>query len=527
MLLIACGESPPNLVLITIDTLRADRLGSYGHTEATSPNLDALAAQGVLFVNASTNIPRTTQAVATLFTGRYPHEHGVAEIGEALREEETTLAEILRGAGYRTAGISANPVAGSLQGLEQGFESFVSKRNLHQRHPVTGDTESGPRTSEMGPAEAVTREALDWLGGHGRGPYFLWLLYFDPHWRYNPPAPYNDVVDWEDFNFYRDLVEFVPKNATVFYNLNGRSAAVLPQVSKLYDSEVRYTDAMIGELLSGIRSRNDAENTVIVVMADHGESLGEHGYYYQHGDFVYQSTMRVPLIFHQPGVLPEGVRLAAPVSNLDIAPTLLSLLGIPAAEDAAFSGLDLSGVIRDPSQEPAQLSDRVILGESGSALLPQNPIRLIGGRRSMKAHVTKKPFRYARRGDWMVVTGQRSARLYNVAEDPALKQNLAGAFPRITASLETALEALPFLAARWQMARAARWKLIRIPEPDRVRWELYDLETDPLETKDLSAAQPDVAERLRTPLEAWVRTLVEQAPRGPETRTLHRIASYS
>jgi arylsulfatase A-like enzyme len=501
-------------VLITIDTLRADRLGAYGYAKATSPEIDALAERGVLFVNASTNIPRTTQAVATLFTGRYPHEHGVSEIGERLPQEETTLAEILRDAGYQTAAISANRVAGRLQALDQGFQTFVSKLDLQSRYPLTREPEEGQPTAEMGQAEAVTQAALTWLGDHPQGPYFLWLLYFDPHWRYDPPAPFNQVVDWERFDFYRDLEESPPGNATVFFNLDGRSAEALPELSRLYDAEVRYIDAMIGKLLAGIRARSDADDTLIVLTADHGESLGEHGYFYEHGDFVYQPTMHVPLIFHQPGVLPQGARIETLVSNLDVAPTLLSLLSISEPEGAAFAGQDLSDAIRDPPAMPSELSGRIIFGESGSGMLAQNPMRLVGGRRSARNSEIRPPFRYARRGDWLLVTEEGRPHLYNATQDPELTRDLADAFPGIVQSMQSALTSLPFLKARWQMARDARWKLIRIPELDRVRWELYDLEKDPLESQDLSAVQPEVVTRLRKPLELWVRGLSRALPRG-------------
>ena len=510
----ACSKAPTNLVLITVDTLRADRLGAYGYSENTSPNIDALAARGVLFSSASTPIPRTTQSVATLFTGRYPFQHGVVEIGERLRDEERTLAEILREAGYRTIGISANRAAGRLQGLEQGFDVFVGRSELWRRQPVQAKAYGRPSTAEMGPAEAVTREALKQLEAHATGPYFLWLLYFDPHWAYNPPAPYNEVIDWKQFSFYRDLLSWEPKNANVFFNLNGRSEQARAQASRLYDAEVRYTDAMIGHLLEALRSRSDADQTLIVLSADHGESLGEHGYYYEHGDFVYQTTMHVPLVFHQPGTLPEGRVVEGPVSNVDVAPTVLSLLDIKAKGQ---SGRDLTAALRDPQLAS---DERVVLGESGSALLPQNQLRHIGGRRSTGRVRGEQIFRYARRGEWAVVVRGNQTELYQAHEDPTYQNDLAARFPDAAAALRKELEAVLPGAGRWRMARDGRFKLIRIPELGQVRFALYDLEADPQETRDQAAERPDVVERLRKPLEAYLRASLKSsalaAARSPE-----------
>jgi len=334
LLALGCGrpefDQPPNVVLITVDTLRADRLGAYGYPDARTPAIDRLAREGVVFEHAGTVIPRTSQSIATLFSSLYPHQHGSLEVGSAPRDDVPLAAEMFRAAGYATAGISANGAASRTQKLERGFDHFVDWKDLRRRHKLWTDQGRG-QSGRRGQAEAVTREALDWIGRERDEPYFLWLLYFDPHWFYNPPPPWRDVVDWQEFRFYKELRSFQPKNATIYFNLNGRAAELAPEIHELYDAEISFTDAMLAPLFDALRDAKDERPTVIVLTADHGESLGEHDYYYEHGDFVWETTMAVPLIVHAPGVVPAGRRVRAPTSTLDVLPTLFGLIGLAPA----------------------------------------------------------------------------------------------------------------------------------------------------------------------------------------------------
>ena len=505
--IVSCSGSPeqespastPNLVFITVDTLRADRLGCYGYEQARTPVADRLAAQGTLFERAFTCLPRTTQSVATLFTGRYPAEHGVLEIGERLPNGAWTLAERLAERGYATAGISANSAACAIQGLAQGFQTFVGITQLHKRY-------QGVR-----PAEAVTREARSWLEQQTSGPYFLWLLYFDPHFPYEPPPSFAASVDPESFWFYEAKQTFQPQRPTIVFNLNGESARAQPELSRLYDGELAYTDSMIGELLEAVRARPDAADTLIVFTADHGESLGEHGYYYEHGDYVYETCLRVPLVLHQAGRIPAGRRVASPVSLVDVLPTVLTLLGGDATDD--ISGVDLTPLIRGELASPER---PLAFAESGSALFAQNPRRHTGGRRSGLGR--RKPFRYVRDGRWVLVRyegseGSEGRALYDGEADPALLDDLAPLHPDVVDRLGAKIDAIDLLESRWRMATDGRWKLVSIPELDGVRYELYDIEVDPGELVDRAAAEPQVVERLREELASWQRDL------GPAERS--------
>lgn len=430
---VACGgpredDPRPDVLLISVDALRADRLGFAGYAAARTPNVDRLAREGAVFTEAITPVPRTTQSFASIFTSRYPAQHGVRQIGEELSEQAVTLAEILREAGYWTGAVSANGVASPEQGLEQGFETFTDAQTLKKRYGLKGKIH-GP-TPEMGRAEATTRECLRLLE-RGAVPRLLWVHYMDPHFVYNPPAPFNQVVDWSHFTFYLERLRSRRPRVSTFFDLNGLSSKALPQVSALYDAEIAYTDHWIGRLLAGLR-----RDTLVIFTADHGESLGEHGYFFEHGDFVYQASMAIPLVFWWPGRVTAGLRIEEPVSAIDILPTLLGLLDLAPPPDTAFVGVDLSPHLRaggDGGLPPG----RAHFGESGVAFLDGNPLREKDGE-------------------------------------------------------------------RWTMVRRGRWKLIRIPSASGVRWELYDLETDPEETVDLSAREPDRVEELRGLLEGWL-----------------------
>ena len=317
------------------------------------------------------------------------------------------------------------------------------------------------------------------------------------------------MVDWSTFRFYREFGGFQPPSATVYYNLNGRAAEVQPEASRLYDAEVRYTDQMIGQLLSGLQTRPDASNTLIVFTADHGESLGEHGYFYEHGDFVYEASMRVPLVFYWPGQVPGGTRSNIPVSTLDILPTVLGLMRVPPPPDVTMSGRDLGPMLRGDRGRIDELRRRVIFGESGSALMPQNPYRAIGGTFGRKSLTAE----YVRHENWVAERRGDSPRvlLYDAGQDPGLLADVAAKHADVLQGMTARLDDASVFGGRWRMARDGRWKLIRIPTTDGIRWELYDLVNDPAERIDVSSSRPAVVERLRAELEGWIATIPLQA----------------
>jgi len=304
----------PDVILISIDTLRADRLGCYGNPDGLTPTLDALARRGVRFADASTAVPVTLPSHTTLMTGRYPTSTGVRNNGTfVVPPEETTLAETLAAAGWATAAVVASYPLDERFGLGQGFSVYDDDFPS----PPAGEAVSGYFAER--PADRVTDRAIEvWRSLGTDRPRFLWVHYFDPHAPYAPPEP------WA-----------------------GRFA------DRRYDGEVAFVDANIGRLLEAVDPEGDS---VVIVTADHGEGLDEHDEK-THGIFLYQTTMHVPLVVVAPGRWPRDEVVTAPVSLVDVLPTTLGLLGQPHA--GSVDGADLGAVVLRGA-EPS----RPVYGES-------------------------------------------------------------------------------------------------------------------------------------------------------------------
>ncbi|MEM9552791.1 MAG: sulfatase-like hydrolase/transferase [Acidobacteriota bacterium] len=304
-----CGDRAErwNVLIVTFDTTRADHIGCYGHAAADTPVVDRLAAEGVLFEHAIAPVPITLPSHSSLMTGKVPFAHGVRDNGLfVLGDEQTTLAEILRSAGYRTAAaIGAFPLTAEF-GIDQGFELFDD----HLASPY--EDLYGQRTLpkqeaffDERRASDVNAAALPWLEAHAEQPFFLWLHYFDPHHPHRPPAPYDEL-------FAHDL----------------------------YDGEIAYADESLGVVIQHLERLGVADRTVIVLTSDHGEGRGEHDEE-THSLLTYQSTLHVPLVVRLPDG-PRGRRVASRVSTIDILPTVLDVLGLaPPAEIQGRSLLPL------------------------------------------------------------------------------------------------------------------------------------------------------------------------------------------
>ncbi len=375
-LVLAAGCAAPqktNVLILTLDTTRADRLGCYGHAAAHTPHLDAFAAErAVRFDQAITAAPITLPSHTTIMSGTYPVFHGVHDNdGFIVDEELTTLAEILAGHGLTTGAVVAAYPLHSQFNLDQGFESYNddftedwTKAELEARTPMSfGFIE---RT-----ADQVNLAALRWLEDHGDGQFFLWMHYFDPHQAYQPPAPYDS------------------------------------QISDPYDGEIAFVDENFGALLEYLEQRDLLERTVVIVVGDHGESLYDHGEP-SHASYVYDPTMRVPFLLAAPGISLAGRVVERQVRTIDIAPTVLDLLGIEAHAD-------MQGVSLVPDLHGA--------GEQRST-----PALL-------EAHYTQyhygwAPLRALRTDGFKYVLAPR-AELYDLTEDPAELYNLASTRPEL------------------------------------------------------------------------------------------------
>jgi arylsulfatase A-like enzyme len=288
--------APIGVVIITLDTTRADRLSLYGFMDAPMPHLDRLAREGVVFDQATSVAPLTLPAHTSLFTGLFPPAHGVRDNADGpLSSRFTTLAERLRAQGFRTGAFVGSVVLDADRGLAQGFDHYggVVKTDASGQAP-------GPPRQRRG--DEVVAEAIRWLDDANDAPFFVWAHLYDPHRPYDPPEPF-------------------------------RSAHADP-----YIAEIAFADAQIGRVLDALERRNILERTIVVVVADHGESLGDHGER-DHGIFVYESVVRIPLIIRAPNVPPR--RVGDIVRLVDVMPTVLDLLGLPEEVDDGRSLAEL------------------------------------------------------------------------------------------------------------------------------------------------------------------------------------------
>jgi len=298
------GPRARNLLLVSIDTLRADHLGSYGYAAAQTPRLDALARSGLRFARATTVVPLTLPAHASLLTGTFPAWHGVRDNGGFyVGEDQTTLAETLRDKGYRTGGFVSSFVLDGRWGIAQGFDTYFDDFDLEKFGGQAGMDVIQRKGSE------TVDQAVSWLGADRDRPFFAWVHLYDPHTPYEAAEPYRSRFP-----------------AT----LNGA-----------YDAEIAVADAQVGRLLDALEVAGRLDDTVVVVTGDHGEMLGEHGEA-THGFFIYEAATHIPVIVAGPGVPARAVDDR--IRIVDLMPTALELLGIPAP--AAVQGVSLMPLAR-------------------------------------------------------------------------------------------------------------------------------------------------------------------------------------
>ncbi len=330
------GEAPPLVILIVIDTLRRDYLGVYGAAQDLTPNIDRLAQESFVFDQAIAPSSWTRSTVASLFTGRYASAIGVLEREDALADQHETVAEIFAKAGWRTAALSANANAGRRFGFAQGFESFKRARILR----------SYPGDKQMIVAEGITQEALTIIERHqsaGTWPLFLFLHFVDPH---DPYLPHSDpaLEATQNGRFSGSRADLGKMDKLSEREI---TAADQDQIRGLYAGEVRYCDQWVGRFLDDLRKRGLFEQSLIVVTADHGEGLWDHGIR-QHGQDLYNEQIHVPLILHLPSMTEgDGRRVDVPVSLVDVAPTILSVCGLQPPADS--HGFDLTRLMTGKS----------------------------------------------------------------------------------------------------------------------------------------------------------------------------------
>jgi len=372
------GPASTNLLIVTVDTLRADRLGSYGYEPIETPSTDRLAAEGVRFARVVTPSPTTLPAHSSLFTGATPPRHGIRDnAGGRLRQSVVTLAERFREAGFATAGFVAAFVLDPRSGISQGFETFTAPGVAPGSAP-TGLSEAERR------GDAVVEDAIPWIREQGEGPWFAWIHLFDPHAPYMPPEPFAST--------YAD---------------------------RPYDGEVAYSDSLIARLRTALEESGQWENTTVVFTSDHGEALEQHGEP-AHGFFLYDTTLKVPLIVRPADTLGEsfsrGSVVETTVGLVDVFPTVAELWELETTDDVEGRSL----VAALGGEEPTPLS---VYSET---ILP----RLYFGWSDLHA-ITEENEKY--------IEAPRPE-LYDLADDPGELHDLLEERPERAAQLEEQLE---------------------------------------------------------------------------------------
>jgi choline-sulfatase len=375
---LAARAEAPNIIFITVDTTRADRMGFLGSKRGLTPNLDVVARQGVVFERAFSQAPLTPVSHATIFTGTYPQFHTVTDFGHPLPSVLPFVPDILHKTGYHTAAfigsIILDPKGNMAPGFDRGFDFFDA--GFHMKR---GPDETRYDTVERRAGEVVGH-AIAWLNKNRQAPFFIWIHLYDPHAPYDPPPPFDK------------------------------------RFTDPYDGEIAYADASLGKFFQYLRQRGLYDRAMILMMSDHGESLGAHGES-MHGIFLYDETIHVPMVFKLPGEVLAGRRVASRVRLVDVAPSLLSMLSLPLPP--TFQGESLVPLMKSVKTTV----DLPAYSET------DYPHRAFGW----------SALRAMRSGKYLFVRAPKRE-LYDAPQDKGAEHNLAASSPAVTDTLQSQLD---------------------------------------------------------------------------------------
>ncbi|MEO6026375.1 MAG: sulfatase [Candidatus Binatia bacterium] len=401
----------PNVLLVSIDTLRPDHLGSYGYRRDTSPTIDALAAEGARFATVVSPTSWTLPAHMTLLTALPPEIHGVVEDRFRLGTDVTTLAEVLRDRGFATAGFVSGPYLDAGYGFARGFDHYDDYSAVRISAWATHRARTSPALVD------VTGRWLDaWHGRAERRPFFVFVHMWDVHYDFNPPPPYDTMFDPD----YRGTIttEDFQTGTAVHLGMDPRD---LEHVIALYDGEIRYTDEWLGRLIDRLRGLGVLDDTIVAVTSDHGEEFFEHGRKGHH-QTLYDESIRVPLVLRNPARVPAGSVIPNLVRLVDVAPSLLDLTATPAPP----------GFGLDPSLKP-------YAGQSFEPLLttarPVLPLPAFASLEPQGSKAVRSEDRKLLVSPWSLPHDE----LFDLASDPGERTNLAASDPTTTAALHAML----------------------------------------------------------------------------------------
>jgi arylsulfatase A-like enzyme len=413
---VSTPRTEDNLVLITIDTLRADHLGCYGYARNTTPRIDELAAEGTVFTQAEVHWPKTAPSIASMMSSTYCATNKVRRLRVRLDDRVIMLAEILHDAGFYTGAFVANVNIGKYFNFTQGF------RDVYECWEHGNRVKTSNEGTVFWSNERIAEQVASWLREHHEKRLFLWVHLLDPHGPYLPPEAFAQRFVGD--KIYQRRPELPPPARIPRYQRPGGHRTVADYVAA-YDAEIVSSDAAAGLIRDELQALGMGDTSLVVISADHGESLGEHDYYFNHGKYAYEACTRVPLVFWRPGVVPSAARVDTPVPLLDLVPTLLELLNVaPGPAARQFQGQSFAYVFRG---EPLKPQPIFIESRAG-----QNAVR--NGRWKF-IRDPRKPTRNV-----PVVAQQQ---LYDLHLDPAETRNIIGDRPRIAAGMGR-------LLAQWQ-----------------------------------------------------------------------------
>jgi arylsulfatase A-like enzyme len=413
LLLVACAPTDPaaplrspgaNVLLVTIDTLRADHLGAYGYSRETTPNLDRFAAGAVRFEAAFSPRGLTLPAIASLLTSKHVYNHGVIAMRNVVMPQSLqTMPEALKGLGYRTVEFNAHLGFGLDSGFHQGFDDY---RLFHSRDE--------PRMME---------EAVEWLAAHGDERFFMWVHSFGPHSPYQPPEPWlHRFTDPE----YTGSYDGEQKPLYAIAMDKKLSDQDREQIIALYDGKLAWIDHLVGELLRGIDELGLRENTLVIVTADHGEELFDHYFFFSHESSAFDQVLRVPLMMRLPG-RDEAATVAreSVVESIDVFPTVLDVLGEPRSPE--LQGTSLLPLIAGAPDPDSRYAFGTVDDDTGK--LSVLTIR------SGRWRYLQNPDNYTPHHMWVV-----AEELYDLESDPGQHQNVLEDHPAVAAELRAELE---------------------------------------------------------------------------------------
>ena len=456
-------ESGPftNVLLVTIDTLRADRMSCYGAPRETSPRMDEIAREGTLFENAYAQRNSTWASLATIMTSLYPVQHGVRHNGLMLDNKYLTVAEILQQKGYVCVAVYANAVT-------QNWEGFQF------RYPIFEDPVD----------HRATQAALKWLDAHGERKFFMWLHYFAPHADYSPPPEFNRFTD----PAYQGPVDGSKRSLTdAMLKRFEPSPKDLEQLVGLYDGEIAFVDAEVGKVVDKLRALGIYDKTLTMISSDHGEELYEHDAYIGHDASPYDHALRVPLIVRLPNVVPAGKVDATLVQHLGIAPTILDIVGVPVP--AEFVGKSLVPVFKgetvDYGASIAEIRDRMLMIRTPQYKYIFNPgstkLRKLNEGRTQQAGLDGNPgaidgaaptdVEAMPAGDTAGVESKllymqtKDQELYDVSADPGEKDELSAQKPEVVEQLKKELDAFQ-AKYEWKLGNAVEEQVQKEVDPE-------------------------------------------------------------